>query len=114
MTTPTPDRTTRRAQQRVVRQLGDIDFALPGSIVERMMRCGARGCRCKTDPPQLHGPYLQWTRKVDGKTVTKLLTAEQLARYQPWLDNARRLRELVNELEALTVQTVEHAEGWGS
>jgi len=42
------------------------------------------------------------TRKVDGKTVTKLLTPEQLARYQPWLDNARRLRELVSELETLT------------
>jgi len=27
-------------------------------------------------------------------------------------DNARRLRELVNELELLTAQQVEQAEGW--
>jgi hypothetical protein len=114
MNTPPPSRAERQAQQRIARQLAAIDFALPGSIVERMMRCGKRRCRCKDDPPQLHGPYLQWTRKVDGKTVTKLLTPEQLARYQPWLDNARRLRELVTELETLTLQTVSHTEGWGA
>lgn len=38
---------------------------------------------------------------------------EQLERYQPWLDNARRLRELTVELEALTIETVKEAEGWG-
>src|SRR5687768_4726506 len=108
MNTPQPSRAERQAQQRIARQLAAIDFALPGSIVERMMRCGKRRCRCKDDPPQLHGPYLQWTRKVEGKTVTKLLTPEQLTRYQPWLDNARRLRELISELETLTLQTVSH------
>jgi hypothetical protein len=114
MNTPPPSRAERQAQQRIARQLAAIDFALPGSIVERMMRCGKPRCRCKDDPPQLHGPYLQWTRKVDGKTVTKLLTPEQLTRYQPWLDNARRLRELVTELETLTLQTMSHAEEWGA
>ena len=77
------------------------------------MRCGKRRCRCKNEPPQLHGPYIQWTRTVDGKTVTKLLTPEQLSRYQPWLDNAARLRTLVTALEALTVRAIKHAEGWG-
>ena len=105
---------SRRAQQRIAAQLAQIDWALPGSIVERMMRCGKKGCRCSQDPPQLHGPYLQWTRTVRGETVTKLLTPEQLDRYQPWLDNARRLRELTVELEALTIQTVKEAEGWGA
>lgn len=102
------------AQQRVAAALASIDWALPGSVVERRMRCGKRNCRCKNDPPLLHGPYLQWTRTVDGKTVTKLLTPEQLSRYRPWLDNATRLRHLVTELEALTVQAVIGAEGWGS
>jgi hypothetical protein len=102
------------AQQRVTSGLAGIDWALPGSIIERRMRCGKRHCRCKNDPPQLHGPYIQWTRTVNGKTVTKLLTHEQLSRYQPWLENAARLRALVTELEALTIQAVINAEGWGS
>jgi hypothetical protein len=114
MSTPRPEKASSRAQQRIARQLAGIDYALPGSIVARMMHCGNHRCRCRADPPQLHGPYLQWTRKIDGKTVTKILSAEQLNRYQPWLDNARRLRELVTELETLTVRAVEQAEGWGS
>jgi hypothetical protein len=109
---PEPSPRQRRAQQRLARQLAKIAFALSGTITVRDMRCGKQACRCKADPPQQHGPYLQWTRTVQSKTVTKLLTPEQLARYQPWLDNARRLPELVSQLEALTVQTVPQAEGW--
>lgn len=104
------------ARQRLAAQLDaaldEIDFALPGSIGQRRTRCGNPRCRCHADPPQLHGPYTQWTRKQDGKTITRLLTPEQAARYQTWIDNARRLRELVRELEALGVQAAEHAEGW--
>ena len=111
---PQPDPATLRTQQRIAAELSAIDFALPGSIAERMMRCGQRRCRCKDDPPRLHGPYLQWTRKTNGKTVTKMLTAQQLDRYQAWLDNASRLRRLISELEALTIETVRQAEGWGS
>ena len=79
-----------------------------------MMRCGKRACRCKADPPQLHGPYIQWTRTVDGKTVTKLLTPQQLERYQPWFDNARQLRNLASELETLSVDAITTTEGWGA
>lgn len=89
--------------------LADDDaFALPGSITERMTRCGKPTCRCRADPPQLHGPYLQWTRTEAGKTVTRLLTPEQADRYQAWIDTTRRLRELLRDLEDLGVQTAEH------
>jgi hypothetical protein len=43
-----------------------------------------------------------------------MLTPEQLDRYRDWLNNARRLRELTTELETLTIQTVEQAEGWAN
>ena len=113
MSPPAPDPTSRRAQQRIARALAEIDYALPGSVIQRMMRCGSPRCtRCTQDPPQLHGPYLQWSRKVAGKTTSKLLTPEQLQRYQPWLDNARRLHALVTELETLTIQLVHRSEGW--
>ena len=51
----------------------------------------------------MHGPYWQWTRKVAGKTVTRLVPDDQLDDYRQWLDNHRRLRALVAELEALTL-----------
>lgn len=110
---PNPPARQRRAQQRIARALGGIGFALPGTITKRMMRCGKQVCRCKADPPQLHGPYIQWTRTVEGKTVTKLLTAEQLERYQLWFDNAHHLRALATELENVSIDAVINTEGWG-
>ena len=34
-----------------------LGLALPGSLIQRGMRCGWAGCRCHHDPPELHGPY---------------------------------------------------------
>jgi Family of unknown function (DUF6788) len=97
---PTP---TQHAQaRRIARDLATLGFALPGTLTERMTRCGRANCRCHADPPALHGPYHQWTRKIDGKTVTRLLTDEQLADYAEWFDNQRRLRALIAELETLS------------
>jgi len=93
-------------------QLAGLGFCLPGSISTRGLRCGNPHCRCKADPPQLHGPYTYWTRKIGGRTVAQLLSAEQTARYQPWIANDRRLRQLVKDLETLATQTAQQAEGW--
>jgi hypothetical protein len=74
---------------------------LAGSITERRTHCGKLGCRCMADPPQPHGPYYQWTRKVRAKTIGRWLNANQAADYQAWVDNHRRIRELLNRLEAI-------------
>jgi hypothetical protein len=107
--------TDQPAEQRLTKlldELARLGFCLPGSISTRRMRCGNPRCRCKADPPQLHGPYTYWTRTVGGRTVAQLLSAEQLKRYQPWIENDRRLRQLVKEIETLAVQTIQQAEGW--
>ena len=105
-----PFQATRAA---LAAQLAELDGLLPGSVVVRHMRCGKRRCACKADPPALHGPYIQWTRTVAGKTVTRYLSPEQLARYQPWFDNARQLRALATELENVSIDAITNAEGWG-
>ena len=105
MSTPTDD--DRRERDAIARRLGEAGFALPGTLLERHKTCGKAGCRCKADPPRLHGPYHQWTRKIDRKTVTKLLTAEQADAYRPWFDQARQLRELLDQLEALSLHIFE-------
>jgi hypothetical protein len=76
---------------------------LPGSIAERRTRCGHPNCGCHADPPRLHGPYWHWTRKVANKTVGRWLNAEQAADYTTWIDNDRRIRELVSRLEAIGI-----------
>ncbi|MBK5221341.1 MAG: hypothetical protein JJE52_00370 [Acidimicrobiia bacterium] len=108
MAGPDPDHRPWAATRRgIAEQLGQIDGVLPGSVVVRHMRCGKPSCACRADPPALHGPYIQWTRTVHGKTVTQYLSQEQLARHQPWFDNARRLKELVAKLEILSVKALE-------
>ena len=110
MTAHEPRYQTRARE--IMRELAEIGYALPGSIVRRSTACGKPGCRCKADPPVLHGPYLSWIRKADGRPTTRKLTPEQEQRYRPWFDNARRLHELVSELQTLSVQAIEDAEGW--
>ena len=79
----------------IAAELASLGLALPGTLIERHVRCGKPGCRCHADPPVLHGPYWQWTRKLDGKTITRLVPEDQLDDYRQWLDNHRRLRALV-------------------
>ena len=80
---------------------------LPGSVTERRTRCGRRNCACHADPPRLHGPYWQWTRKVAAKTIGRWLTADQYRDYTAWIDNDRRLHELLARLEALGITALE-------
>jgi len=94
--------------------IAELGFCMPGSLVARTSRCGSPTCACHTDPDRLHGPYPSWTRKVNGKTVTRNLSAAQVERYRPWFDNAKRLRELIGELEALSTSVAVKAEEWGS
>ncbi len=106
-----PGARQRRAQERIASSLGEIGFALPGSLVWRSTKCGKAGCHCQDNPPVLHGPYLTWTRSVDGRTVTRKITEDQQAHYQEWFDNARKLHQLVRELETLSIRAFEQAEG---
>lgn len=106
-----PGARQRHAQARIASELAQIGFALPGSLVWRSSACGTATCRCHADPPALHGPYLSWTRAVAGKTVTRKITEDQQQNYQEWFDNARRLHQLVSELQALSVKAFDQAEG---
>lgn len=107
-----PTKAQLRRHEQLVRALAQTGFVLPGTLLQRHNRCGKPNCRCKHDPPRLHGPYYQWTRKIGGKTVTRLLTDEQVQRYQDWFTNAQRVRQLIAELETLSMDIAEHNEGW--
>ncbi len=97
---PGRDRPYRRGRLRTARQHRDP-----------LGRLRKPACRCKADPPQLHGPYTSWIRRGDGRPLTRKLTPEQEQRYRPWFDNAKRLRDLLTELENLSVEAFEQAEG---
>lgn len=90
-----------RRYRELAAKIADVGFVSSGSVIQRSTRCGTSTCRCHADPPQLHGPYWQWTAKVDGKTVTRRLTATEAALYQEWIANDRRLRDLIAQMRAV-------------
>jgi hypothetical protein len=106
--------TEEAERRRIAAELSEVALCLPGSIATRQLRCGQATCRCKADPPVLHGPYHHWTRKIGGKTVGRYLSDEQLARYGDWFSAARRYRDLLYQLEALSLRIAERTEGWDS
>ena len=94
----------RRRHQALAARLGEIGYAVSGSITRRYTYCGKPGCRCQASPPRPHGPYYQLTRKVAGKTVTTRLTQAQAARYAEWIANQRELRRILGEMEQISHQ----------
>ena len=102
-----PSPAQRAALDRIAAELAGAGPALPGTLTVRSYACGKPNCRCHGDPPRLHGPYAEWTRKIDGKTITRRLTDAELAAWQPLFDNARKIRGLLAELQELTLAIVE-------
>jgi hypothetical protein len=104
------DRAAREEARQIASELAKIartGKVLPGSIQQRLTRCGRPGCACQADPPRPHGPYWQWTRKLSGKTISRWLNARHAADYQQWIANDRRIHELITSLEAIGIAHLE-------
>jgi hypothetical protein len=85
-------------------RLQDLGFAIAGTITERYTMCGKATCRCHADPPQRHGPYYQYSRKVAGKTVSRLISAEQVDQYRQWIANRRALDDITADMDQTSHQ----------
>lgn len=88
-------------------QLADIGLISSGSVTRRFTRCTSPGCKCNGDPPQPHGPYWQWTTKVNGKTVTRRLSPDEAKLYQEWITNDRRMRRVIEQMRRLAAKAGE-------
>ena len=82
-------------------RLAEIGFTCEGSLVERYTSCKNPNCRC-VDPEQRHGPYWQISWKQNGKTVSKMLPAEDAALYQEWIANRRALEAILDEMRDIS------------
>jgi len=92
----------RAELQALVGELATIGFVSPGSLVQRYTTCGKEGCRCQADPPQLHGPYWQWTRAEGQRTITRRVRADEVGLYQEWIANRRRFQQVVADMQAVS------------
>ena len=85
-------------------QIARIGFTATGTVLSTRNVCGTPGCSCHTDPGKRHGPYWQYTRKINGKTVTRRLTSTQAALYTEWISNGRALRDLLAQMQQASDQ----------
>jgi hypothetical protein len=109
--------TERRSSQRRLERLradyeaakakiAEVGFTCEGSLIERYTTCNNPNCRC-SDPDQRHGPYWQLSWKQGGKTVSRLLSADDAALYQEWINNRRALEAALEQMRDLSRQAGE-------
>jgi hypothetical protein len=79
------------AYRRLSARLGQTGWIALGSVLER-----------KT--PGRGGPRYQWSRRVEGKTVTVALSAEQFAWLKKAIANQRQVWKLLEKMNQLTLE----------
>ena len=88
----------RQAQQ----ELQELDYFLKGTVLKRMMKYGHPQCACHRDPAQRHGPYFEWTYKVNGKTVNVKLSPQAAPLYLAATKQNRKLKAVLARMERLS------------
>ncbi|MBI3631098.1 MAG: hypothetical protein HY221_02065 [Candidatus Sungbacteria bacterium] len=89
------------------RRLADFDYVCSGTLLRRSLICGKDNCRCKADPPALHGPYYYWSRRHSGRLLQKVLSLSQAKFVERAIRNYRKALQLLRQWEAETARVVD-------
>lgn len=99
----------QKRHRELAMQLKDIGFVWPGSLVSRYLKCGKPNCACHKDPASRHGPYLYWSSKVGGKTVSKSVTGTDAKVVQQWIANRIELESIIEQMKEVSQDAFEAA-----
>jgi len=100
-----PQSNLKRRYTQLVDQLSRTGAVLPGTITER--RIIGQASQKQVDRKK-YGPYYQWTRKVNGKTVTVNLSEAQVDLFQKAIDNNRKIEQILSEMKQISIQRLEN------
>jgi len=78
------------AYRRLRRRLEQVQWVALGSVLERKL-------------PGQGGPRYQWSRRVDGKTVTVALSPQQFAWLSRAIANQRNVEDILSQMHQLTL-----------
>ena len=93
-----PIRKLRQRRDALRAALAQVADLRPGSLVERYRRCGKPNCHCAREGETGHGPSFSLTHAVKGKTVTKIIPPEAVARTRQQIEEYHQFRALGQEL----------------
>ena len=92
-------------------QILSLGWARPGCVIIHYMPCGNPSCRCMAKSPKLHGPYIDWSHKIGGKSKSRRLSEEQAKKAKEWAENYKRLKNLLRQMEKLALQETDRILG---
>jgi len=79
------------SERDIVAKVEKARHYVPGHLIGHRVEVGVTAKLVRSSykgaPAGLYGPYLQWTRTAEGKTLTRLLPEELAARYRGSFDN---------------------------
>ena len=78
------------AYRRLRGRLAQVQWVALGSVLERTL-------------PGQGGPRYQWSRRVDGKTVTVALSPQQFAWLKRAIANQRKVEYMLSQMHQLTL-----------
>ncbi len=93
--------------KRIKSKIDSIDFILNGSVSEQFRKCGKQSCRCHKDRKDWHGPYLIWTRKENGKTITKSLNEKQVVKLKKAMKQMKELNSLIEKWKVISLAEID-------
>ena len=89
-----------------INKINSIELILNGTLSSYYKKCGKISCKCYEDKKFRHGPYLIWTRKVKGKTVTKTLTQDQAVAVKKAMKEMKKLNVIVEKWKQLSLDEI--------
>ena len=89
------------------KEISSIDYILRGTINKKYLKCGKKQCICHQDPNKLHGPYYLFTKKVKGKTVSKLYSKEKAFFLNVYLKKYNDVIKIIRKISELSEQAIQ-------
>ncbi len=91
----------------IKQKIATKDYILNGSLTERYKQCGKATCRCYEDSEHWHGPYWIFTRKENGKTITRTLNKTQAAMVRKAIREMKVVNRSLERWRALSLKEIE-------
>lgn len=89
---------------RLKKKLLSLGPVLQGNIIPRIIQC-----EDPKNPGQRkdYGPYYQWTRKREGKTITQNLSASQSKIYANAIEENKKLEKTLMTMREISLKILE-------
>jgi hypothetical protein len=113
--TPSPldlavERTLHRQRRAIQEALETMTLVCSGTLSTRTKVCGKKTCRCAVDPDARHGPYHEWTRRVDGRYRHSVVSPRQAELIELGIANHREIQRLQRLWDQETAAAILDAE----